>query len=645
MIKALLDYSHDRGLVSAPGYAKKQIRWVLGFNESATEFTGLVSSDQEFSAAPDLSQPELKTLGARHEQAAHFLIAPLGTFLGWSREEADLPKEQARRRTLAWMLEQAGQGQETLRNLGRAMLADDFRDTCLQRIESMKPKPKPTDLVTVRIGDTFPVNETFWHEWWDAFRQSLKKGQAGRGDMACFGTGELVQPEPTHPKLRKLSGVGLSQPHAPLITFDKPAFESYGLDQARNAAMSAGTATAYVDAVDHLIENSVLFGWRRQKPGKPKELARDFARLGGARIAYWYTGSEDRRREVESENDLIGMLIGGPRTLDQPPEDDEQERILAEARLHQAIERIRAGGIVLPVQNIRFCVLALSGAGGRVMVRDFVQGSVLQLANAADAWFQDLSFVTWSGRPGRSPSLERVLTAPLATRKPDQEYLKWVSPCGAWRQALWRAALLEGRIPETAAGRALDAHNKTVVRGDLFDEDAAPVAQSRSRLQLALVKAHLIRKGVQMTPALDPEHPSPAYHCGRLLAEFDSLQRAALGDVGAGVIQRFYGGALTNPSGVFAQLSRLAMTHLAKLGGGLAVDYGRRIAEIHNGIRGGLGEAPAYPVALGPEDQALFALGFWHQTAKTNKDIIERSAAKKAAQSDPATSKKGDDES
>jgi CRISPR-associated protein Csd1 len=132
-----------------------------------------------------------------------------------------------------------------------------------------------------------------------------------------------------------------------------------------------------------------------------------------------------------------------------------------------------------------------------------------------------------------------------------------------------------------------------------------------------------------MNPALDPEHPSPAYHCGRLLAIYDSLQRAALGDVGAGVVQRYYGGALTNPSGVFGQLSRLAQTHLSKLEGRLTHIYESRIAEIHNGIRRAGNFPASYPSALNLDDQALFALGFWHQIAATNKEKADASAAKK----------------
>ena len=640
MIHALLQYAHDRGLASKPGYAKKTVKWVLAFDETGERFTGLMPSDKEFVAAPDLSQPDLMALRAQKGEAAHFLVAPLGTFLGWGKDEDAQRKECSRRGTLVWMLKEASEADLGLLALSVALMDEQVAQAMREKALSKKPAAKPTDLATIRFGDRFPAEESTWHEWWDSFRSGLKKPATGQSLMACFGTGEPVKPETTHPKLKRLSGVGLSQPHAPIITFDKAAFESYGLGQGANAAMSSETANTYVNAIDRLLENSVVYSWRRPKPKEPKKLEPDHARLGGARLAYWYTGPSKARLEIEEHNDLIGLMLGSANKDKAPPDDEEEERALAESRLRQALDRIRSGEAAQPIGNVRFSVLALSGAGGRVMVRDFIEGTVLHLAETTERWFDDLSLDSYWGRPGHPPSLEQVLTAPLPERKRDQDYLKWVVPVGAWRQALWRAGLTGAKIPDTAFQRCLLSHNNTVVKGELTDDEKGPW---RCRLRLALVKAHLIRKGVTMKPALDPEHPSRAYHCGRLLAAYDSLQRAALGDVGAGVVQRYYGGALTNPSGVFGQLSRLAQTHLSKLDGGLSHIYESRIAEIHNGIKREGDHPPSYPAALSLDDQALFALGFWHQIAATNKEIAEAAAAKKAreqAAKDNASHKK-----
>ncbi|HRJ97910.1 MAG TPA: hypothetical protein PLL78_14630, partial [Fimbriimonadaceae bacterium] len=103
MINALLEYAESRGLASRPGYRKKQVRWVLDFDADGTTLTGVIPSKKEFPTAPDLSFSELRALGAKEGEAAHFLIAPLGTWLAWAKDEEGESKEMARRSTLIKM--------------------------------------------------------------------------------------------------------------------------------------------------------------------------------------------------------------------------------------------------------------------------------------------------------------------------------------------------------------------------------------------------------------------------------------------------------------------------------------------------------------------------------------------------------------
>ncbi len=112
-----------------------------------------------------------------------------------------------------------------------------------------------------------------------------------------------------------------------------------------------------------------------------------------------------------------------------------------------------------------------------------------------------------------------------------------------------------------------------------------------------------------MTAYLNADHPAPAYHCGRLLALFANLQRAALGDVGAGVVQRFYSSASQTPGLVLGRLSANARNHLGKLEAKLAWWYESQLAE----IMGRLGDGA--PRILDLEGQGLFALGYYQQLA------------------------------
>jgi CRISPR-associated protein Csd1 len=128
--------------------------------------------------------------------------------------------------------------------------------------------------------------------------------------------------------------------------------------------------------------------------------------------------------------------------------------------------------------------------------------------------------------------------------------------------------------------------------------------------RMGLMRAYHIRKGdLMIQPALNEQHPSPAYHCGRLMALLARIQYAALGDVGAGVVQRYYAAASTTPALVLGRLSRTAQFHLGKLDAGLARWFESRLASIWTCLRDGP------PTVLGLEEQSLFALGYYQQIA------------------------------
>ena len=116
----------------------------------------------------------------------------------------------------------------------------------------------------------------------------------------------------------------------------------------------------------------------------------------------------------------------------------------------------------------------------------------------------------------------------------------------------------------------------------------------------------------QLNSKLNPGLDDTAYQCGRLMAVLGRLQTSALGDVGAGVVQRYYASASTTPALVFGRLIRGAQFHLNKLGDqkrGLAVWYERQISEICVKI------GTSMPATLGLEAQSLFALGYYQQLA------------------------------
>ena len=87
------------------------------------------------------------------------------------------------------------------------------------------------------------------------------------------------------------------------------------------------------------------------------------------------------------------------------------------------------------------------------------------------------------------------------------------------------------------------------------------------------------------------------------------LQRSALGDVGAGVVQRYYVAVSQTPGLTLGRLIANSKNHLNKLEGGLAYWYEGQIADIMSKIENSI------PATLDLERQGLFALGYYQQVA------------------------------
>lgn len=114
-----------------------------------------------------------------------------------------------------------------------------------------------------------------------------------------------------------------------------------------------------------------------------------------------------------------------------------------------------------------------------------------------------------------------------------------------------------------------------------------------------------------MTAELNQSETHPAYLCGRIMALLGSIQREALGDVGAGVVQRYYAAASATPALVLGRLIRTAqIAHLPKIQQeGLRYWFENQLAELWSKM------SSAPPRTLTLEEQTLFAMGYYHQLA------------------------------
>ncbi len=559
----MLDLVLQQARVSEPGFARKTVKWAITCAADG-RYTGVVAlgegKGRGFDACPNLSQPEL--VGGS-EPRAHFLVESLPTvalYLDEKLEVKEREKFSAKHDWFVNLLRQAAQDATYLESA--ANLLADAETLVLIQTDLKQAKAKFTEAVVVIVDAINPLERDDWRDWWRGFRASLRPPKTDDGQlMRCVLTGEAIEPVATNPKIKGLAGVGGLSMGDVLAGFDKAAFQSYGLEQAANAAMSEATATAYAETLNRLVADKSV-------------------KLGNTLATYWFTGQAD----IHAEDEVMSWFV-------EPP---EQTAGAAERHAHALLTAIRAGQRV-DLANARFVSLLLSGAAGRVMVREVMQGSFEELVTHTEAWFRDLAIVA---RDGKGFAHDPKFLAVAGSLVRDLKDLP--SP---WLQQLWRAAISGGLIPTATLAQAV-----TRTRIDISQDTPA------SHARMALIKAYLIRNrgDNNMKPHMNPDHPHPAYHCGRALALFARLQRAALGDVGAGVVQRYYTAAAQTPGLILGRLAGNAKNHLAKLDGGLAWWYENQLA----GIMSNIGDF--VPRTLTLEEQSLFALGYYQQLAAFN---------------------------
>jgi CRISPR-associated protein Csd1 len=579
MLQQVVEYAARRELAAEPGFAPKSARWAI-LCTAGGKYQGLVeigdaslkgNPGRHFLKAPDLSQPEMKAGGVTK---SHFLIDTAGVVAGYGKDASE-----EKNRYFIGLLEQAKNAMPVLDAAAKVLRSEDALAALRSDLE--RHKAKATDKVTFQIDGQFAAESSEWHDWWREFRRGLRtrkerSRKEKKAKMLCFLTGELVEPAATHPKITGLTSVGGLAMGDVLIGFKQESFRSYGLEQSKNAAMSELAAKAYQAGLNDLIANhSVL--------------------LAGTLVTHWF------RARIALEDDPMDLIMG-------PNGEDD---LNAQIRARKLLDGIHSGERS-DLANNTYYALTISSNGGRVVIRDWMEGEFKDLVENVNRWFTDLEIVRREGGGIAKPPKFGAVLAALVRE------LKDVAPPMAVK--LYRVAARGEPIPLAAMAQALARVRVDVIQGE-----------RPNHARMGLIKAYHLRKWKQeggsmegqLKPEVNTDLQDRAYHCGRLMAVLGKLQTSALGDVGAGVIQRYYSAASTTPALVFGRLVRGAQPHLSKLGDkkpGLKVWYEQQMSEICCQI------GRTMPATLNLQDQSLFALGYYQQLAAlwTGKDKDEK---------------------
>lgn len=465
MLHALREYGAKLG--GEPGFKSREVRWCIQLSEAGQLLNIVPLGDGK---AGVMLERCADMHGMVSGGKAHFLVESAQTIalhFKEGEEPAKVDSATARHQYYSKMLAQAAADLAVLSHPSK-LLCDPV---ALDQIRAMMvaKRIKPADWVSWQVGAFDPREDTGVQQWWRDWRLQDLGGGVETGDslpagsMLCLLTGEPVEPLLTQPKISGLSGVGGLSMGDVMVGFDKAAFQSYGLEKSTNAAMGEAPAQQYVDALNHLI--------RQQKEATGKNPSR----RTNAMMVYWF------KEHIPPEEDPFSMLFG--------METDEGQTASALSQARKLLDAIRSGNRSA-LGNNHYYAMTLSGASGRVMVRDWMDGQFVQLVSHIEAWFSDMAIVHREGGNRLAPDPKFLAVGGSLVRE-----LKDLP--ASTTSVLWHAAVAQLPIPQPLMAQALDRFRSAIVKDETFNH-----------ARMGLIKAYFVRQPqgkALMQPYLNPD--------------------------------------------------------------------------------------------------------------------------------------------
>ena len=431
------------------------------------------------------------------------------------------------------------------------------------------------DTLTFRVDGEILVDTEAVREHWGA---CVAADLADRGgtEQSCLVCGRKAPIADRHPgKIKRVPGGQTSG--CAIVSANAAAYESFGLNAALIAPTCWECAREYADVLNELLGSD-----------------RHRFRISD-QIAYVFWTREDTELSVA--------------TLLSEPQPEDVRALLDSVQDGRRRQAARADD---------FYALALSGSGGRVVIRDWLETTVETAERNIARYFRAQATVDPDGQPGTPIKLMALMGAliPSAGRNP------WDQLPPNLASDVIRAALTGGNLPRQllyrAVGRARSEQSITRPRAAL--------------MKMCLLMSSHAKEGFDVTPELNPQIDDPAYLCGRLLAVLESIQRTAIPGAKATLVDRYYGTASSAPASVFGNLIRQAQAHLGKLRktkGGAHYRLQQQLEDIAAML-------PQFPNTLTLIDQGKFGLGYYQQRAADRAARDEAVAAKRAADEETA---------
>ncbi len=403
-----------------------------------------------------------------------------------------------------------------------------------------------------RVDGQLPQDEHEIREVWDR-HYAKSDGDPTR----CLVTGRYEVAELTHPTIKGVAGAQSSG--ASLVSFNAPAFCSYGKEQSLNAPVGKYAAFAYTASLNHLLAD-------RENVHK----------IGDATVVSWAEGAEP-----EYDRFSNFFLFG-----DEPP------RQITTKDLHSMVEKLAQGDFADDISldmSRRFYILGLAPNAARLSVRFFYNSTFGELMKNVAEHHQRLEIV--GSRFPIMPlwALLRETVNMNTTDKSPSSVMAGATARAIFMGTNYPASLLQGTMLRIRAEREITPGRAAIIKAYYLKNENESCPKE------------------VLTVSLNESSTNVPYTLGRLFAVYEALQEAANPGINATIKDKYFNAASATPAMIFPVLDNLAQKHLRKLTLGQQIYYDKQIGRLKNI----LGETN--PTRLSLPEQGSFNLGYYHQ--------------------------------
>lgn len=406
----------------------------------------------------------------------------------------------------------------------------------------------------------------------------------------CLVTGEEGPIAILHPSIKGVMGAQSSG--ASLVSFNAPAFESYGKEsardnqgQGRNAPVGKYAAFAYGAALNYMVGHADFHG-----------------RLGDTTLVYWAEGAEPAYGSA-----FMAMMGMGGEDKNEITQKELSGVLTALCQGHT----VKWANVPLNPKN-RFYILGLAPNASRLSVRFFLQNSFDEFAQNYQKHQEDLDIVRPAFDERETLSMWALLreTAIKNPNKPPEFQRQLV-------EEMLNAILTGSPYPSTLftqveirirAERKINREKAAIIKAYL----------RRNVVEQQRKNAHVYEEvlGVELNESKTTDLP---YRLGRLFAVLEALQLEAFKDnnnrdskPNTTIKDQFFSSACATPAVAFPIIVDRAQKYLRKLKAKNKEGLARYYSDMMDDIIGNF-EEKRYPAHLSLEDQGIFQIGYYHQ--------------------------------